>query len=140
MIVALFCVPSFAVQGDVIPADDSAFIVGTPILTATAQTADLQENPTVDIVTSLMNDSLNLDLKSEVLIITPRGKYNSTSPRSVVNLSTVGTYEELFTILTYDESTNQTFDLNDRLNFPFDNSNTLAVNLLTKSRQNPLNN
>ena len=103
MIVILFCVPSFAIQGDVIPADDSVFNIDTAIFTTPAQTVGLQENPTVDIVASLMNDSLNLDSKVDVDILSI-GEQNSAPIRAVRNLSTVGTYEELFTILTYDDT------------------------------------
>ncbi len=108
MIVMLFCVPSFAAQGCDVPSDDAAFIVDTPVLNMNTQTADLQENPTAGIVDSLTNDSLSVDSKGDVLIITQRGKQNSASPRSVRDLSTIGTYEEMFTI----SNTNNTIDPN----------------------------
>ena len=98
MIVMLFCVPSFAIQGDVIPVDDAVFVIDTPTLTATAQTADLQENPTAGISDSLENVLLNTDLKIDDTLLSI-GEQNSAPIRAVGYLSNVSTYEKMFTIL-----------------------------------------
>lgn len=136
MVIVLFCVPSFAIQGDVLPVDDGVFDLGIIPMVVPAATVDLAENTPNRIVASFANDS-GVDLNLNVMGVDPHnmnlGGINPT--RAVRDLSTVDTLEELFTITSFNNDKKYT-GLNGTLRsemliFPLMYNNTPAANMLS---------